>query len=726
MVVCEPRNDEPFASELVPGPVNAPAMQSILKEVTQTFVTNRPIRVLIVEDREEDFLYFSFLLQRNTASTYVVEWASTFQSGLAAVGRREHDVALLDYQLGGRTGLELLREIIASGNDMPVILLTGHDSPEIDREALQGGAADYLCKVGLSATQLERSIRYSLRQAAMLSVVRQSQQQLDLFMHSVPCAIAIQDDRGQYLFKNDRFESQFKASEAPTPATPDQVDESRPFHDGSRHWLVNSFPMVDARGRRLRGTAALDITERMTAEDALKRTTSVLTGILASLPVVATRLSPEGVILECRGRGLVDVGQNDDQLVGSHITDLFPQHAAQIRTALDGGQVNFVGSIVHRGRTQYYDNYFRFDEAKGQGAIGFSVNITGRVEAEMARNRHSQLLTGILENLPIVVGRIDASGRVVEADGPSFSPAGLKPSALIGKTFAELYPHSQDAVERALGGESVNLTLSDEHEGEEWHAEFFIFFDAQNKSGAIFLARDVTERKWLERRILSISDAEQQRIGADLHDGLGQHLTGIACMATALRDKLQAKDSNLATQAASIASLVNEAIAQCRALSRGLCPVQLEQTGLPSALEDLTFQVQLISGVNCRFNAVGAPPRCSHDTAMHVYRITQEAINNAIRHGSAQSVDVSLISNGATCKVVVADDGSGFDVSAKRTAPGVGLRLMNYRAAIIGGTFSIESRPGGGSSVECTFPKEDCVYPKEFSEKELSTHENSN
>lgn len=688
-------------------------MQPILKEVNQTSVANRPIRVLIVEDREEDFLYFSFLLQRNASAAYVVEWASNFQAGLAAVGRREHDVALLDYQLGSRTGLDLLRETVDSGNDMPVILLTGHDSPEIDREALRGGAADYLCKVGLSATQLERSIRYSLRQAAMLSVVRKSEQQLDLFMRSVPCAIAIQDERGDLLFRNELFETQFDSSSVAKLRAPNQLDESHPYFDGKRHWLVNSFPMIDAHGRHLRGTAALDITERVNAEEMLKRTTDVLTGILASLPVVATRLSSEGRVLECRGRGLVEIGFADDQLVGSHITDVYPLHAAEIRTALDGGEINFVGSIVHHGRTHYYDNYFRFDESKGSGAIGFSVNITGRVEAEMARNRHSQLLTGILENLPIVVGRIDASGRVVEADGQSLSGKGLQPSVLLGEKFADLYPHSAEAITKALSGESVSLPLSGDVEGHEWHAEFFIFFDAQNKSGAIFLGRDVTERKWLERRILSISDAEQQRIGADLHDGLGQHLTGIACMATALRDRLQGSSPAQATQAASIATLVNDAIAQCRALSRGLCPVQLELTGLPSALEDLTYQVQLISGVNCRFNAVGSPPSCSHDAAMHVYRITQEAINNAIRHGAASSVDVSLVSNGTTCKVVIKDDGNGFDLSEERTAPGVGLRLMNYRAAIIGGTFSIASRPGGGASVECTFPKD------------LSTHENS-
>jgi len=141
--------------------------------------------------------------------------------------------------------------------------------------------------------------------------------------------------------------------------------------------------------------------------------------------------------------------------------------------------------------------------------------------------------------------------------------------------------------------------------------------------------------------------------------------------------------------------------------------VQLEHTGLISALEDLTFQVQLISGVTCRFEAVGAPPNCSHDAAMHIYRITQEAINNAIRHGSAQSVNVSLISTDTESRVVIEDNGSGFDMDAERTEPGVGLRLMNYRAGIIGGTFSVAPRSGGGVSVACTFPKD------------LSTHENT-
>ncbi|HEU5079552.1 MAG TPA: PAS domain-containing protein [Opitutaceae bacterium] len=689
-------------------------MQSLLAEVNKTFVTSRPIRVLIVEDREEDFLYFSFLLQRNAASTYVVEWASNYQAALAAVNRREHDVALFDYQLGARTGLDLLRETVAGLSDMPVILLTGHDSPEIDREALEGGAADYLCKVGLSATQLERSIRYSLRQSAMLSVLRKSQQQLDLFMRSVPCAISIQGEGGEFLFKNQRFQNEFDSSAVAMPKNPQEIEDSRPYFDGSRHWLVNSFPMIDAHGRALRGTAAIDITDRVNAEEALRRTTGVLTGILASLPVMATRLAADGKVLECRGRGLAEVGFTEDQIVGSHISDFYPQHAEQIRAALAGGEVNFVGSIVHHGRTHYYDNYFRFDQQKGEGAIGFSVNITARVEAEMARNRHSQLLTGILANLPIVVGRLDAMGRVIEADGDSLTASGIKPSALLGQKLAELFPQSEEAIAKALGGESVTLSLSGNYEDDdEWHAEFFVSFDAQNKSGAIFLGRDVTERKWLERRILSISDAEQQRIGADLHDGLGQHLTGIACMTTALRDRLQSANPNEAKSAAMIAGLVNDAIAQCRALSRGLCPVQLEHTGLPSALEDLTFQVQLISGVNCRFKAVGTPPVCSHDAAMHVYRITQEAINNAIRHGEAKSVNVSLVTNGTTCKVMIEDDGTGFDVDAERKAPGVGLRLMNYRAAIIGGTFAIAARPGGGVAIECTFPKD------------LTTHENS-
>lgn len=547
----------------------------------------KPIRVLVVEDHEDDFRYLSFLLGRNGTSSYQLEWASSFAAGQRAMRDRAFDVALFDYRLGGGTGIDLLKEAQSSRCDMPIILLTGHDSAEVDQEASQAGAADYLCKTGLNSTELERAIRYALRQAAMTAALRQSQQQLELFMRSVPCAVCIRDEAGQLLFQNDLFARYFKGGELQPPPGPSSAVESWPYSHDGRHWLVNSFAMVDTHGQRLQGFAAVDITDR--------------------------------------------------------------------------------------------------------------------IEAEAERNRQTQLLASIMRSLPAIVGRLDGSGRVVEAQGAGLERMGLEPPALIGSTFAERFPQSASSVAEALRGESANFTLSGKAQNLDWQVEFFVTADADREGGATFFGRDVTERRWLEQRLLTISDAEQQRIGADLHDGLGQQLTGMACLAAALRDRLKKAAPSEAENADLIARLASESVSQTRALARGLCPVQLEKNSLGSALEDLTYQAQLLHGIECRCRVEGPPPSCDHLTAIHLYRITQEAIHNATRHGGARNILVTLTSRGRQHRLAIKDDGKGFQTEGAGTASGAGLRLMSYRANMIGGTFSIESAPERGTQVSVLF-----------------------
>jgi signal transduction histidine kinase len=158
-----------------------------------------------------------------------------------------------------------------------------------------------------------------------------------------------------------------------------------------------------------------------------------------------------------------------------------------------------------------------------------------------------------------------------------------------------------------------------------------------------------------------------------------------------------------AEQAELIVRLANDAIAQARAMARGLCPVQLERVGLFSALEDLSYQSQLLFGASCRFRTRGSPPACEHVIAMHLYRITQEAIHNAVRHGGASQINIALISRGHRHRLIITDNGRGFDPGARRAAPGGGLRLMNYRATVIGATFSLRSSRGRGTRVACSF-----------------------
>jgi signal transduction histidine kinase len=372
---------------------------------------------------------------------------------------------------------------------------------------------------------------------------------------------------------------------------------------------------------------------------------------------------------------------------------------------------------VSRGR-HWLVNSFGMIDPERRRLQGFTaLDVTERVNAEDERRKTTQLLDSIMESLPVVAGRVDAEGRIIEARGQGLAHAGIGPDQLTGRLFTELYPAAIDPLREALAGGSATFTQSGRQGETEWHAEFFLSFDAAQDAGATFFGRDVSARRWLERRLLTVSDDEQQRIGADLHDGLGQQLTGLSCMAAALRDRLRSLPAE-AQQAGVIAELANEAIAHSRALARGLCPVQLENAGLVLALEELAGQAHTLHGIDCQFELKGPAPQCDHLTALHLYRITQEAIHNAVRHGKARRVRVSLTSRKGQHRLAIVDDGKGFPVDAHGRAPGGGLRLMGYRAAVIGGNLTVESRPDDGTRITCHFTT--------FANNHESTHSRKN
>lgn len=663
---------------------------------------NKAVRVLVLDDNEDDYAFVKILLSKGLSSTYLTEWAPTEQAALEAVQRGGFDVGLFDYKLGGTTGLEILRTLQGQQCEIPIILLTGSENPEIDQAALDAGAADYLCKGSLDTTRLERAIRYSISHAQMLSALRESQAQLQLFMRSVPCAVCIYDSTGALLFQNELFSRHFSVEaicsfqQSGAPGSPTHY-----YHAG-RHWLISSFPMVEKTGRHLQGIAAIDITTRINAEEALRKTSEFLNGMLAALPVAVARIDEQGTIREARGQALSALGLREKELAGGEIQSLFPGAEEHIRRALAGGSVNFTSEIKQGDRTSHFENYFRFDRSRGSGAMGFSIDITARVDAEKVIKQKSQLLNGLLENLPMIVGRLDPEGRIVEAQGDKLETYGMTPDTMVGHALAELYPQLKPAVAEALKGGAVNSVLTARHEGGEWFADFFLFFDRELGRGALFFGTDITQRKLIERELLRVSDAEKNRIGSDLHDGLGQYLTGISCLSAALRDKLQVQKKPEAEDAATISTLVQEAIAQTRALARGLCPVQLETSGLETALEDLTYQVQRLHGLECNFESKGAVGECETSVAIHLYRIAQEAITNAIKHASARRITVTLDFTKENKTLAIEDDGCGFDPKVEH-GPSSGMSLMPYRAAMIGGTLTITSQPNSGTRVECRF-----------------------
>lgn len=224
------------------------------------------------------------------------------------------------------------------------------------------------------------------------------------------------------------------------------------------------------------------------------------------------------------------------------------------------------------------------------------------------------------------------------------------------------------------------------------------------------LAEAEAERQRLEREILQISDRERARIGQDLHDGLGQHLAGIEMLSEVLARKLAARRRPEAATAAEIARLVREAIGQTRQLARGLSPVHLEAEGLMTALAELAANTQKRCGVRCAFECAAPVLLPNHEAATHLFRIAQEAVTNALKHARSKRLVITLHQTPTETTLRVKDFGVGLP-DRPPNAPGLGLRLMQHRASLIGASLRVQSDPHGGTSVTCILPAAGAAGP---------------
>ncbi len=221
------------------------------------------------------------------------------------------------------------------------------------------------------------------------------------------------------------------------------------------------------------------------------------------------------------------------------------------------------------------------------------------------------------------------------------------------------------------------------------------------------IVRDISERRHLEQEVLRISDMERRRIGQDLHDGLGQMLTGIGLIAGGVARRAKAESPDMAVDIEEVVTLVREADAYARGLARGLVPVELEMGGLTGALERMVESVHRMFDVQCRLHVQGSTQVQDPTVAMHLYRIAQEAVSNAARHSKAKLISVLLVLGDEQVRLRVRDDGVGLPVALAEDAlegprTGMGLRIMHYRARIIGASLEITTAPEGGTVILCT------------------------
>jgi PAS domain S-box-containing protein len=356
------------------------------------------------------------------------------------------------------------------------------------------------------------------------------------------------------------------------------------------------------------------------------------------------------------------------------------------------------------------DRVFPIRDSSGQivRMLGIAEDITDAKQAQEALVALQAKCRALLAVLPEMVFRLKKDGTILECNAGDAQFLLAEP-ALVGKNIKDLLPSS------LLGEVTHHLVQAFKtHQVQTFTCQFLVpdevrDFEARGvvcgDNEVLVVVRDITDRKRLEREILEVSSREQQRIGQDLHDTLGQHLTGITFMTKVLERRLAPKKPEEAKEAAEIGRLVLQALAQTRNLARGLFPVELEQNGLVSAIAELAESVERMCKVKCNLKADESLVFQDNVMATHVFRIAQEAINNSVKHSKGKQVDISLASSPDGAVVLsVTDDGVGFSPEAKRD--GLGLRIMHYRARRIGGNLEVTQPETGGTRVTCTFRKQ--------------------
>ena len=338
-------------------------------------------------------------------------------------------------------------------------------------------------------------------------------------------------------------------------------------------------------------------------------------------------------------------------------------------------------------------------------------DLTERKQAETALRASEERFGAVLDESTIGIAVADGRGYIVQIN-PAFERiVGAAEAELLGRDLIEvLWPgegssrsappaslfesggseyRAQRRFQRRNGDDVwVNLTLSviREPDGRLLHL--------------IALLEDVSDRKRLEREVADQSVAEQRRIGQELHDDLGQVLTGLNYMSQTLAKRLKGAGVPEAEAAEQVAEGIQGALTQVRTIARGLVPVEIDQKeGLRTALEDLATRTTKIYGIECRLEC---PPEISlreGASAVHLYHIAQEAVTNAIKHGHARRIEIQLRTSPRETVLAVIDNGAGMQASGEA---GIGLRIMRYRAGVIGATLDIRSKPGEGTIVRCT------------------------
>jgi len=617
---------------------------------------------------------------------------------------------IADYVLPRFNGLEGLALVKAKDLDLPFIIVSGHITDNTAVAAMKAGAHDYVMKDNLA--RLSPAVQRELREAESRRARRMTDQRLQVeqvfrqaIENSVPAGITAVDLDGRQTYVNPAF-----CELVGWPA--EQLLGARPPFV---YWPPDQIASITSELEKLiqgrAGRAGLELKYRRR------------TGERISVLVQVTPLK--------------DVFGNITGWVSSN-SDITERKEAEARLAAEHAITRLLansGSLAEAapGILQALLEALEVDlgqlwmVAEEQGplrlaAVRSDSSAELRAFIEASREASAQLKAGLPEQVrqagrPVWVERLDGElefHRLEAAQNAGLVSGIAFPIQSDGHFLGVLEFYSRRRMEQreellnmmsAIGSEISQFTQRRHAEAELRRAHDELEARVQQrttelKSANAKLQASITERKRLENELLEITEKERRRIALDLHDDLGQKLSGIALMTKGLELKLKKLKAEPAEEAARIHELIQEAMTHASDLAHDLATLDLEQKTLPQALADLAAHAQEMFGMNCQFSSRGTAPALEPSTVMQLYKIAQEALTNAIKHGKAKRVVIGLTTDPKKMVLTIQNDGVPFPDLQGRSS-GMGLRIMNYRANLVGASVEIKAKGAQGTIVTC-------------------------
>ncbi len=497
---------------------------------------------------------------------------------------------------------------------------------------------------------------------------------------------------------------------------------------------------VIGRLAELSRRARQDLKDRVAAEEEARATKEFLENIIESSLDAIVVTDEQGYIARANQALFDMLGYSEKEITGKSMDDFFIPKAGTYRSST-GKDVCIeehslseaslkIDFFLKTGRVSNWENYYRnragniipveqnmviLKDKHGNriGSVGIIRDITERRKAEEALRETSRTLLSLIEESPVAIAVFDAANTVSIWNPAAERIFGWTRAEVVGRKLPLVAADAPDELssllQRVRKGESLTEEVLKLRRRDDSLIDISVSSapltdELGNVYALMTLLSDITEQKRLQQEILSVSGREQRRIGQDLHDGLGQVLTGVAFMGRALGQKLKARQLPEAEEAEEITRLVNSAISHTRSLARGLYPATLESEGLSAALEELAAATENLFSITCEFSGCEHLETTSTIAAVHLFRIAQEAVNNAVRHGKPTRIQITIEKHDDRYALSISDNGTGIRDATQ--AKGMGINLMKYRAKIIGAKLFIDGKAHQGTKVTCSFRRE--------------------